>query len=147
MRVLPLLYPIPNWAGKLHLFAIREPGWITWHWFAKLGEYLSDSDNMLYHQLLVYYQFAPISTSVMTTKDPDKDVPVQGVKSWPSGELLTYDNGKIIPKEWFDDPGGSGLPALSDEETYTEILSIGLPRMPELEATIDMDQIDPELLK
>ncbi len=72
---------------------------------------------------------------------------IEGVRSYPSGELLTYDNGKIIPKEWFDDSGGSGLPELSDEETYTEILSIGLPRMPELEATIDMTQIDPELLK
>ena len=72
---------------------------------------------------------------------------VVGVKSWPSGKLLTYDNGKIIPREWFDDSGGSGLPALSDEEAYAEILRIGLPRMPEVEAEIDMELIDPELLK
>lgn len=67
---------------------------------------------------------------------------IEGVKAYPSGDLLTYDNGKIIPKEWFDDSGGSGLPELSDEEAYTEILNIGLPRMPKLEATLDMDQID-----
>ena len=43
----------------------------------------------------------------------------------------------------------SSLPSLppTDEEVYTEILSIGLPRMPEIEADIDMEQIDPELLK
>ena len=43
----------------------------------------------------------------------------------------------------------SSLPSLppTDEEIYTDMLSIGLPRMPEFEAELDMDQIDPELLK
>ena len=112
---------------------------------------------------------------------------VVGIKKWPTDELMTYDNGKILPYYWYGDvpdhllPSGdspeedyeirmlnghhrdldeeakldmskipeSSLPPLppTDEEVYTDILSIGLPRMPELEADIDMEQIDPELLK
>ena len=82
----------------------------------------------------------------MATKKTDKDVvPVLGVKMWPVADLMTYDNGKILPRENFDDivePDN-----LTPEEEYEVLLRNGFDRIPRIEEGLDMATIDPSLLK
>jgi hypothetical protein len=63
--------------------------------------------------------------------------------------MLTYSDGKILPREWYD---GEAMQEAIDliesrtpEETYTDMLRIGLPRDERIEARIDMSKIDPGL--
>lgn len=75
---------------------------------------------------------------------------VEGIPSEIDGELLTYDNGKIIPAEWADgDPTQESIDK-QDRTTllsrYIDSLELGLPRHEGIEARIDMSQVPPELL-
>lgn len=87
-----------------------------------------------------------LSASVMaTTKKSDQirtSAFVVGVKSWPSGELMTYDNGKILPYWWFGDVPDHWLPSGdSPEEDYEIRMLNGFPRDHVEESTLDMSKI------
>ncbi len=83
------------------------------------------------------------------------DAARDGIKGIPSDidpdYMLTYDGGrKLIPRDWYD----KGISAevekmfenMSPEEEYAILLRAGLPRVPRIEAGLDMNLIKPELL-
>jgi hypothetical protein len=75
----------------------------------------------------------------------------KGIVSEVDGHILTYDNGKILPRDWFDsdapqeiiDEINNRLP----EKGYEDQLRAGFARDLKLEAKLNMTLVDPELLK
>jgi hypothetical protein len=64
-------------------------------------------------------------------------------------KYLTYDGGKLIPQEWFEDESSwaeAHFETLSKEKLYEDMLRDGLPRLPKHEATLDLTKVDQKLL-
>ena len=77
----------------------------------------------------------------------DKIVPIYDT----SGEIMTYDNGKILPAEWYDGEATQDaidlIESQTSEQTYEDSLRVGLPRSSEWEKRLDLSKIDSILLE